>query len=478
MVSYPLAGIARDLLHAVRSLAKARAFTAVCVLTLGIGMAPVIAMHYGLQMFTTPPPGVDTKAPTELVEVVTTRVGERGATDKWSYPDFVALRDADTGVSIAGWADFKHDVTLPASGLKTTVKTMFVSSGYFRTVGVALARGAGFGQTDEPVVIVAHAFWQNRLASDPDVVGTTIVVGKVPHVVAGIAPERFGGHIAHEDGVELFLPLERHPALLTRPDARFDRGKRWIRIHGRLSPGVSIAQASAAVSALTSQLAREHPLTNESIAGTVLPYHTIGHVDGANLRVVVALWHVLMTLPLLVVCLNVSGMMQVRSAMRERELSIRQAMGASRGRLVQHLLAESIVLALVGGSLAAFLLFNALPLISWWVGEPIPLPLEEALTPDLRMLAECGALCLATSLVFGWLPAARFSRPAIMTVLKDDAGTGGVRAGRFHRVAAALRVAVAVPLLILSFMALERVRATAALISDSRPSCCMPRPSS
>jgi putative ABC transport system permease protein len=458
-----LTGVARDLVHAVRSLARARAFTSVCVLTLGIGMTPVIAIHFGMRVFTTPPPGVDTKAPTELVELVTTRVGRQGATDKWSYPDFVAIRNANTGVSIAGWTRGESEVTLPASGVKTTVQTMFVSSEYFRTIGVALARGPGFQQTADPVVILAHAFWQNRLASDPDIVGKTIVLGRVPHVVAGIAAERFGGHLAFEDvGAELFLPLERHPTVLNRPNARFDRSKMWVRIHGRLSSGVSITQASAALSALTAQMARDHPATNEFIAGVVAPYHTIGKVDGSNLRVVITLWHAMTVLPLLVVCLNVAGMVQVRSAMRERELSIRQAMGASRGRLMQYLLAEPFVLAALGCSLATILLLNASPVVSWWFGEPLPAQIQEVLQLDLYMLVVCAGLCLATSLVFGWLPAVRFSRPVIMTVLKDDAGSGGVRAGRFHRVTAALQVAIAVPLLILSFVSLERFRATAA----------------
>jgi predicted permease len=154
-------------------------------------------------------------------------------------------------------------------------------------------------------------------------------------------------------------------------------------------------------------------------------------------------------------------MVQVRSAMRERELSIRQAIGASRGRLIQHLLAEAIVLAAVGGTLASLVLFNIAPVVSWWLDEPLPPELQQALRVDLSKLAFCAGLCLATSLVFGWLPAMRFSRPVIMTVLKDEAGTGGVRAGRAHRLTTALQVAVAVPLLVLSAMSLDRVRATA-----------------
>jgi putative ABC transport system permease protein len=456
-----LTGLGRDLVHAIRSLARVRAFTAVCVLTLGIGMAPVIVIQLGARFFTTPPPGVHTKAPTELVELVTRRVGEHAATDKWSYPDFVAIRDASPGVSIAGWAPGKSAVTVPASGLKTTSKTMYVSSEYFRTIGVSLARGAGFQAPGDAVAILAHAFWQKRLASDPDILGKTIDVDGVPYVVAGIAADRFGGHLAHEDPVELFLPLERYLAV-AGANALFDRSKTWVHIHGRLLPGVSIAQADAAMSALTSQLSREHQATNEFVAGAVAPYHAIGNVEGSELPIVRALLTTMTSLLLLVVCLNVSGMVQMRSAMRERELSIRQAIGASRGRLMQHLLAEAVVLAALGCALAVFVLFNGPSLVSWWLGEPIPAQFEEAFRIDLRMLAICAGLSLTTSLVFGWLPAVRFSRPAFLAVLKDDAGTGGIRAGRFHRVTAALQVAIAVPLLIVSFVSLERFRAMAA----------------
>jgi predicted permease len=453
-----LMGIWSDLVHACRSLAKARAFTFVCVLTLGIGMAPIIAVQSWMRLFTTPPPSVNADG---LVELVTTRVGRHSETDKWSYPDFIDLRRAETGVSMIGWARGASKVTLPASGgVTTATETMFVSSGYFGVVGVSLARGPGFQETTEPVVILGWKFWQKRLASDPDIVGKTLSVDGVPHVVAGIAPDQFEGHLPLQ-GIELFMPLDRHPVLLRNSNARFDRRQEWVRIHGRLSPGSGVAQASAAVSAVTTQLAKEHPATNDFKAGMVAPYHPLGSIEAADVAIIMTLWHVMSAIPLLVVCLNVSGMVQVRTAMRERELSIRQAIGASRGRLMQHLLAEAVVLAAIGGSLASIVLFNIPPLVSWWIDGPMPAEMQEALRFDLPMLAICVGLCLATSLVFGWLPALRFSRPVIMTVLKDEAGSGGLRAGRAHRVTSALQVAIAVPLLILSFMSLEQVRATA-----------------
>ena len=458
-----LTSIWRDLTHAVRSLAKARAFTFVCVMTLGIGMAPIIAIQYGSRIFTTPPRSVDIERPTKLVELVTTSVGKHRATSEWSYPDFVDLRNAQTGVSITGWAVGVSEVTLPDAGTtKTTAETMFVSADYFKTIDVALTRGPGFVDqaTPDPVVILGHAFWQRRLASDPAIVGKILTLDDVPHVVAGIAPSGFTGHLALQD-TGLFLPLERHPAFLADKNARFDRGKTLVHMHGRLAPGVSVEQASAAVSAVTSQLAREYAATNEYRAGIVAPYHAIGSLADLETSILVAVWQGMTAIPLLIVCLNVSGMVQARSAMRERELSIRQAIGASRGRLIQHLLAEAVVLAGAGGALASIVLFNLPGALSWWIGEPMPAHLQAALKVDLRMIAVCAGLCLATSLVFGWLPALRFSRPVIMTVLKDEAGTGGLRAGRTHRVAAALQIAVAVPILVLSFMSLERVRATA-----------------
>jgi predicted permease len=452
----------RDLVHACRALAKARAFTFVCVVTLGIGVTPIIAIQYGARIFTTPPPTVNGHEPTELVEFVTTRVGPNKATSEWSYPDFVGLSNAQTGVSITGWTLGVTAVALPESGAKTGMRTMFVSSNYFKTIGVALARGPGFvtPETTDPIVILGHTLWQKRLAADPDIVGNTLTVDGVAHIVAGIAPETFSGHLTQHDA-ELFLPLARHPNFLGATSARFDRGKPFVSIHGRLSPGVGVAHASAAVAAFTAHLAEEYPATNETRAGIVEPYYPGGSLANTETKILYAILNVVATVPLLVVCLNVFSMVQVRSAMRERDLSIRLALGASRRRLVRHLLAEAVILAALGGTLASIALINIPPLVAWWLGEPMPARLQAALTVDVRTLAISAGLCLATSLVFGLLPALRFSRPAIMTVLKDEAGTSGIRAGRIHRVTSALQVAVAVPLLVLSFMQIERMRATA-----------------
>jgi putative ABC transport system permease protein len=448
-----LKGTWSDLVHASRSLVKAPAFTFVCIVSLGIGMAPVIAVPYISRIPSMPPPGVNTEG---LVEVITTTVESRPAANSWSYPDYLDLRNSDTGIAMIAWVAAPSMIALPA-GSKLPNYPMYVSADYFKTIGVKLARGSGFEGRTDAAVVVAYEFWQKHLSADPEIIGKTLKLDNVPYVVAGIAPEGFAGHLG---GKSLFVPLERYPLLVSDSNARFDRGKEWLSLHGRLSEGVGIAQASAAVARITSQLAREYPATNKLKAGIVVAYHPMGF-DRSQFRRIQALALTLTGAVLLVVCLNLSGMMQVRSAMRERELSIRQAIGATRLRLARHLLAEAILLAAAGATLASLVILNAPTLFSRLSGQPIPVQLQDALKLDLSMIAICIGICLFTSLVFGFLPALRFSRPVIISALKDDAGAGGLRAGRIHRFTAALQVAIAVPLLVMGGIGLERVRATA-----------------
>src|SRR5262249_12586216 len=187
-------GIWSDLVCAARSLAKARAFTFVCIVSLGIGMAPVIAIPYVARIPRTPPRGVNTEG---LVEVITTTVRSRQETNSWSYPDFMDLRNSDTGIAMIGWATAPNAITLPG-GRKMAMWPMYVSADYFKTIGVPLARGSGFedaerkrgsaqpqeterkrgsaqpGQLPDAVVIVGYQFWQNNLSSDPEIIGKTL----------------------------------------------------------------------------------------------------------------------------------------------------------------------------------------------------------------------------------------------------------------------------------------------------------------
>jgi predicted permease len=444
-----LNGLWHDLNHAVRALAKARAFSIVCVASLGIGMVPVVAIPYVSRVFTMPPPGVKTE---RLAEVLTTRVGSRAATDVWSYPDYADLRGANTGMTLVGWTFGQTE------GTKARVRTMFVSTNYFETIGVPLARGVGFSASSGPAVILGNRYWQSEFGSDPDVIGKTLTLDAVPHVVVGIAPDGFDGHLGFNGYINAYLPIERHPRFRS---AGTDRNSQWILIHGRLNDGVTVSEASAAVATITSALAAQYPSTNENRAGVAVPYSALGALASSQVAIIQTVALTLTGMVLLVVCLNISGMVQVRSAMRERELSIRQAIGATRRQLIQHVWAEAIVLAALGALVASVILFNLPSLLSIVVDEPLPQRIYDALKVNLPTLATFAGLSFLTSLVCGVLPAIRFSRPVIIAALKDDAGAGGHRAGRVHRVTAALQIAVAVPLIVMTGISLDRFRSTA-----------------
>ncbi len=350
----------------------------------------------------------------------------------------------------------------PDGAAPPRMATLYVSANYFRTFGVSLARGQGFdpaiddSPAAEPRVVLSDDFWKSRAASDPQIVGKSVTIDGVPHTVVGVAPDDFHGHFHFFQAPDslLFIPLSRHPRLRANPNLRGDRTVDWVRIHGRLEPGQDIRRANALVSAAVAGLARRYPASNEFKAATVEPYISMGAAGRPESRRVVGVLLGLAGAVLVIVCLNISGMMLVRGANRERELSIRAALGASRRRLVRHLLFEAVLLACAGGALSAFVLFGIPATIGWWVGAPVP----QEIDLDAVGVAISSGLCLLVSVLFGLLPAVRFSRPNLITALKEEVGGGGRRTIRVHRVAAMVQVGIAIPFLVLSGVMLDRVR--------------------
>jgi predicted permease len=462
-----------DLAYAVRSLAKARAFTFVCVVSLGIGMGTVMAILLATQMITAPAPGINAEG---LVEVLVRPQGKLLAEadekyiEEFSYPDFAELRAADTGMTLTGSAYGEPLVRLP-QGSTHQAPTLYVSANYFQTMGAALARGRGFDATvdqdlsSQPVVIVNDEFWKEEFNSDPDILGKTIPLDRVPHVVVGVASYGFQGHDT-VDNASLWVPLEQHPRLRANPGLRFNRNMAWVHIHGRLFSGFAIQRANAAIDSIMFGLAAQYPATNALKAGGVEPYFP----RGGALRRRRALMEQAMLLGLagmvlLIVCLNVSGMVLVRSAIRERELSIRQAVGAARWQLIRYLFCESLVLATVAGTLASALLLGLPSIAALWFWGSIPTDLKAGAWTIAMVLG----VCLITSLLFGLLPAIRFSRPALILAMKDDVGGGRRRVGRGHRLAASLQVGIAIPFLAVSGVMLDQVRTTATIDVGFQP---------
>ena len=457
----------RDLAHAARSLAKDRGFTLVCIISLGIGMGGLVALATFTRLLNAPARGSDTTGVVELLVLPSGPLREKAgqwALDPWSYPDYQALRDADVGMAVTGWTRESSRLGDPPTDNTPQVRvaTLYVSANYFNTFGVPMALGPGFDPAidDEasaaPRVVVSDDFWKTRMASDPQVIGKPLKVDGVPHTIVGVSPSGFRGHFHPFTAPPspIFIPLERHPRLRENPNLRNDRTVDWVRMHGRLRDGVDVARANAMVSATAASLARQHPATNEFKGGAAEPFTSMGASERPMRRRAASVLLGLAGTVLVIVCLNISGMMLVRGANRERDLSIRAALGASRRNLVLHLLFEALLLAIGGGLLSVLVLFGIPAIGAWYLG--VPLPPEIAL--DATGIAISTGLCLVVSVLFGLLPAIRFSRPSLVGALKETAGGGNRQTIRVHRIAAMVQIGIAIPFLVISGVMLDRVR--------------------
>ena len=458
----------RDMLHAARSLAKDRVFTLVCVISLGIGMGAVVALSTFGRAILSPARVIDTNGLTEVLVLPLGPLRAKAgvwALEQWSYPDYRALRDTDTGMAITGWTMDTSEIGTRTPGEDAAlprVSVLYVSSNYFSTFGVPLVRGAGFDPaiddalTGEPRVILSDGFWRNRMNADPDIIGKSVTVDGVPHTVVGITPEEFRGHFHFFTAPAslLFVPLERHPRLRANANLRDDRTVDWVHIHGRLNAGVDMTRANGLVSAAVAGLAQRYPATNQHKSATVEPYASLGAAGLPQSRQVLSVLLGLAGAVLLIVCVNISGMMLVRGTSRERELSIRAALGAARQSLIQHLFFEALLLAMIGAAISGFVLFGVPAIGAWWIGVPVP----QEIDLDPAGLAIATGLCLLVSVLFGMLPAVRFSRPNLNTAMRDDTGVGGRHTIRMHRLAAMVQIGVAVPFLVIAGVMLDRAR--------------------
>lgn len=459
----------QDLIHAARTLVKSRAFTAVCVTSLGLGMGVVILILLFTRTVLSTPPGVEEDGLVELVVrpggKLLAEAGE-SMVETWSYPDYLDVRDGARGMAITGWSAGEGHFR-PADESRTmSLPTMYVSSNYFSTIGVTLPLGRGFtpsedGASADPEVVISQRMWQTHFEGDPNIIGRTITVNRTDYVVVGVGPERFRGHVGglDESFKQLWLPLSRHPRLTTAQRTGLDRQAGWVRVVARLSPGVTLAQADASVASVMAALAAAHPSTNADKGGGVEWYFPSGASERSQIAGAQALIYGLTGMVLLVVGLNISGMLLVRSAMRERELAVRMAIGATRWRLMQYHLSEALVMAMFGCAAACLTMFGG-PLLVAWTFDMWG-PALDLFRPDRWVVLQCLVLCFVTSLVLGLLPAIRFSRPAILSALKSDSAGSGRRVGWLQRLTAAAQAGIAVPFLVIAGVQFDQARVAA-----------------
>ena len=447
--------LAEDIRYALRGLAREPGFTAVAVAILALGLGANTALYGWVRnLLLAPLPGVSRAGEIVAVETLTPA---RGQIDS-SFADYADLRDQAR--SFGGLIAFSdRHVTLTERQSARRLYALFVSDNYFDVLGVRTAVGRTFLPEEgrvpggAPVAVIGYGFWGSHFGFDPQAVGQTVRLNDQDLTVVGIARPEFKGTVTGLN-FEVYVPLAMAGRLggeVGGDRARLagNRTNRWLHLMGRLRPGVADAGVQAELGTIAARLASSYPDSNRGLGFVAekVPLASFGAASQLG-RVVLALFAAV-GIVLLIACGNVANLVLVRAMKRRRELAVRLALGATRGRLVRQLVTESALLSLLGGGAGFLLVPYVNELFAGLLPRHQPLPIELEPRLDLRLFAFGLALALATGILFGLVPAFRASRPDLDTDLKQGgSGTGtGTRRQRVRRVLVVVQLALSLLLL-------------------------------
>jgi macrolide transport system ATP-binding/permease protein len=450
-----------DVRYAARLLAKAPGATLATVLSLALGIGANTTLFTWLSaVMLRPFPGVPEAE--RLLELYVTDPNEGYI--NLSHPEYRDYRDGARQSAVIAFDD--QALSLSADGQSERIWGLLVSGNYFDVVGVKPALGRAFRPDEDvapgrdAVVVLSHALWQRRFGGDPQVVGRTVRLNTHPFTVIGVAPPAFvGTRLALS--FDAYVPLAMQGQVVPGGDRLAERGDRWLRAMARLAPGVSLEQAQAELSTIAARLGREYP-ADAGRRVEIFPVWNSPSGGGRILTPVLLVLSAVAALVLLIACANVANLLLARATARGREVAVRLSLGASRGRLVQQLLTESALLALMGGAAGLLIALWCSPLLRAFV-PPTDFPIDLPVAVDGRALAFTLAVSLLTGLLFGLAPALHASRPALASVLRDDAGTvTGARRARLRHGLVVTQVALSMVLLVSAGLFLRSLRAAQA----------------
>jgi putative ABC transport system permease protein len=358
---------------------------------------------------------------------------------RMSYPDFRDYRAQAASFASLQAASDEEGVLSERTNAPQSYQMEHVTSGMFSMLQMQPILGRGFLPADdkagaEPVLLLGYGIWQERYNSSPGVIGRVVRVNGKPATIIGVMPRGF----KFPTVVDMWVPLV--------PTAELEqRTNRSLQLFGRLKPGVTIPQASAEMNGIAQRLARQYPDTNKDLGASVMSFHD--RFNGGNVRVIFLLMLTAVAFVLLVACANVSNMMLSRGLSRQREMSIRTALGGTRWRVVRQLLIESLALSLLGGLVGlslALLGTHWFDLSTQNVGKPYFV----TFTMDYTVFAYFAAICVFSGLLFGMVPALRASQVDLNDVLKDGGrAVGKHQGGRLSALLVVFQFAVTVVLL-------------------------------
>ncbi len=427
-----------DLKYAARQLLRTPVFTALAVLSFGLGIGANTTLYvWAKSLLFDPFP-----AATESHRLVSLNITDKNqGLVSVSYPDYRDIRDRTKALD-GLIATRPTAVSLGGREAPQRVFAEMVSGNFFEVLGVSMARGRGFvGTEDEkplqsPVMVIGYDLWQTEFGGDPGLVGRTLMVNARPFTVVGVAAEGFYGTGAGMAN-QAWVPVMRQEWVDPTGSATRleERGNSFLRVLGRLAPGATLARAQAELSTIGEALVREYPgNANPGKGITIAPLWRAPQTAAEIMGPVLAVLGGVSVLVLLIAAMNVASLLLARALGRRREVSVRIALGASRGSIVRQLLAESVLLSLMGGLAGAFVAYIGGSALGRLL-PPNDFPLRVGAAVGGKELALAMVLALVTGSVFGLVPALQTSRPDSATVLRDESGSvaGGSRRSRWFR---------------------------------------------